>query len=223
MTKLNNIPNEYNTKYYLKELLHTPNNLYHRWKWRKRNKHNFTQMGHLFSAEKVEVGNFTYGTLNVYEYGKKSPGFLRIGSFCSISSTSKFLLGGEHYLDHLSTFAFKKKMFGIEETISKGSIILENDVWIGESAIILSGVTIGQGAVVAAGAVVTKNIMPYSIVGGNPAKLIRYRFNEEIIEQLLSLDYSKLDYNIVSKNLDTLYKPLELNDIRILSSILNVK
>ncbi|XZG71928.1 rhamnan synthesis F family protein [Chitinibacteraceae bacterium HSL-7] len=117
---------------------------------------------------------------------------LSIGHFVSIAEDVRFVLGGEHDYDVLSTFPFRAKYLGIEEAKTKGPIIVEDDVWIGYGSTILSGVTIGQGAVVAAGSVVTKNVPPYSVVGGNPAKVIKYRFEPEVIAKLLKFDYSRL-------------------------------
>ena len=91
----------------------------------------------------------------------------------------------------------------------KISIEIGNDVWIGSRATILEGVNIGDGVVVAAGAVVTKNVPPYAIVGGVPAKVISYRFSQELIEQLSKLDYSKLSVDIIRDNLDDLYTSLD--------------
>ena len=75
--------------------------------------------------------------------------------------------------------------------LTNGDIVVGDDVWVGQRAIIMSGVNIGQGAVIGAGAIVTKNVPPYAIVGGIPAKVIRYRFSEELIQELLKIDYSK--------------------------------
>ena len=95
------------------------------------------------------------------------------------------------------------------EAISKGDIIVDDDVWIGYGATILSGVHIGQGAVIAAGAVVTKDVPPYAIVGGVPAKVIKYRFSPEIIQQLMKLDYSKLTEDMIRERIDDLYTSLD--------------
>ncbi len=94
------------------------------------------------------------------------------------------------------------------EAKTKGDIIVDDDVWIGYGATILSGVHIGQGAVVAAGAVVSKDVPPYAIVGGVPAKVIKYRFNQEMIHELLNVDYSKLTKKMVEEHVGDLYKPL---------------
>ena len=95
------------------------------------------------------------------------------------------------------------------EAISKGDIIVENDVWIGYRATILSGVNIGQGAIIAAGSVVTKDVPPYAIVGGVPAKVIKYRFPPEMIGELLKVDYSQLSEEMVREHIDELYRPLK--------------
>lgn len=105
-------------------------------------------------------------------------------------------------------------MFKESEAITKGPIIVEDDVWIGNNAIILSGITIGKGAIVAAGSVVTKNVEPYSIVGGNPAQLIKYRFSEEVIRQLLNVDLSKIDMQFILENEELLYKTINEDNLK---------
>lgn len=82
----------------------------------------------------------------------------------------------------------------------KGQILIQNDVWIGRGSTIMGGITIHNGAVIAANSVVTKDVEPYSIVGGNPAKLIKYRFDSEIIEKLLSIQWWNWDYKKISSN-----------------------
>ena len=86
--------------------------------------------------------------------------------------------------------------------------MVDNDVWIGYGATILSGVHIGQGAVIAAGAVVTKDVPPYAIVGGVPAKVIKYRFEESTIKDLLMIDYTKLTKEMIEQHVNNLYEPL---------------
>ena len=96
-----------------------------------------------------------------------------------------------------------------QEGVSKGNIIVDDDVWIGFRSTILSGVHIGQGAIVAAGSVVTKDVPPYAIVGGVPAKVIKYRFSPEMIEELLKVDYSKLTKEMIEEHIEDLYAELK--------------
>ena len=117
---------------------------------------------------------------------------LNIAKFCPIADQVVFILGGEHSTQSKSTFPFtsfpkqwKNIDFDSGQPISKGDINICNDVWIGYRATILSGVSIGNGAVIGAGSVISKNVPPYSIVAGNPAKLIRMRFTKPQIESLL--------------------------------------
>lgn len=139
----------------------------------KKNKHNFTIVENCFNFSKVTVGKYTYGPIKALSFGNNNEKLV-IGSFCSIAKEVTFLLGGAHNYQTLSTYPFPVKWFS-EDTPSKGPIIIDDDVWIGYKATILSGVHIGQGAVIAAGAVVTKDVPAYSIVGGVPAKVIKFK------------------------------------------------
>lgn len=177
--------------------------------WRSRNKNNSTVCVNEFNFDNVSIGNFTYGELKVLNFGKNEK--LEIGAFCSIASGVVFSLNADHPYNRISTFPFKAKILnlGMNEATSKGDIIIEDDVWIGQNAIILSGVRVGQGAVIAAGAVVSKDVPPYAIVGGVPARVIKYRFSPEVIEHLLKLDYSKLTDDMIRERIDDLYTSLD--------------
>ncbi len=176
-------------------------------KWKKYNSHNQTIPARLFFSQVVSVGKGTYGGLNILTYNKNTRLF--IGHYCSIAPNVTFILSADHYLNNISTYPFLVKTLGHDfEGVAKGDIIVGDDVWIGYGATIMSGVHIGQGAVVAAGAVVTKDVPSYAIVGGVPAKVIKYRFSPEIIEKLMKIDYSKLDKETVEKNIDKLYEPV---------------
>lgn len=169
--------------------------------WKKRNKMNYTYPGNYFNIDRVKIGNYTYGRINAQTY-ECEDSFLEIGSYCSIAANVQFILGGEHNIRSVSTYPFRQ-IFGNEiDTTSKGVITVKDDVWICNNVTVLSGVTIGQGAVVAAGAVVTKDVPPYAIVGGVPAKVIKYRFDQTIIKEALSIDFSKIDKNMVLEHRD---------------------
>ena len=178
-------------------------------KWKKINRHNSTWPGCFFDIDKVKIGKHTDGQINAVTYSCNNSNLI-IGNYCSISCTSCFILGGEHAFNTISTYPFKEKIInGGLDTFTKGRIVVDDDVWIGEKALILSGVHIGQGAVVAAGAVVTKDVPPYAIVGGVPAKVIKYRFEPKMIEELLKIDYSKLTKEDIEKHIDDLYTELK--------------
>lgn len=133
------------------------------------------------------VGVGTYGIPEVFEFGDDT--VLRIGSYTSIAAGVRVLLGGEHRTDWLTTYPFPAMMKGLEDikdyAPSKGDVVIGSDCWICAGAMILSGVTIGHGSIVAAGAVVTRDVAPFSVVGGNPCKFIRWRFDDEIRQLLL--------------------------------------
>ncbi|WP_026195471.1 CatB-related O-acetyltransferase [Mariprofundus ferrooxydans] len=140
---------------------------------------------------KYNIGEYSFGCPEVLEWGDQE-GMLTIGKFCSIAKDVKILLGGEHRYDWFSTYSFPDFMddlpdYPVDHRRSKGGIVIGNDVWIGYGATILSGVTIGNGAVVGAKAVIAKDIPPYSIVVGNPARVIKRRFDDDTIKQLNQL------------------------------------
>lgn len=179
--------------------------------WRKQNKHNDTTLESQVDIHALSVGNYSYGPLQVLLSNDCNQ--LRIGNFCSIAADVVFIPGSDHSVNRISTFPFKVQCLRQTqgEAISKGDIVVEDDVWIGHGATILSGVHIRQGAVVAAGAVVSKDVPPYAIVGGVPAKVIKYRFAPPIIEELLKVDYGKLTKEMVEMHIDKLYE--ELTDV----------
>lgn len=188
--------------------------------WKRRNAHNTTYMNRLFDINQVSIGNNTYGGINAITYEKEKIQ-LKIGHYCSISEDVTFMLGGQHDYKWVSSFPFDKKLFNSNLNSSKEDIVIEDDVWIGYGALIFPGVTIGQGAVVGAKAVVTKDIPPYAIAIGIPAKPIKYRFPEEIRSFLLTLDYSKVDANLLQNHRDSLFTELDKMRIEDIKELLD--
>lgn len=144
----------------------------------------------LYGSELIERGKGSYGEPRVLSFGEGTK--LRIGKYCSIAGGVTILLGGNHRPDWVTTYPFNVLWPHVAGHIqghpaTKGDVIIGNDVWIGLGASILSGVTIGDGAVIGAYAVVAKNVPPYAIVVGNPAKVVKFRFDESTIEQLLTI------------------------------------
>jgi virginiamycin A acetyltransferase len=135
-----------------------------------------------------EIGRWSYGDLTVLRY--RRGGTLKIGSFCSFAANTVAMLGGDHSPKNISTYPFGVLFGGVDENAhasTKGDIIIGNDVWLGHSATILSGVRVGDGAVIGAHAVVSKDVPPYAIVVGNPARVVKFRFTSDVINQLLEL------------------------------------
>ena len=138
---------------------------------------------------------------------------LKVGKFCSIACGAKFLFtSANHTMHSISTYPFPIffEEWGLDVTNitsawdNKGDIVIGNDVWIGYEAIVLSGVTIGDGAIIGTRAVVTKDVPPYTIVGGIPAKPIRKRFSDEVISKLLELQWWNWPENRIKENIDVI-------------------
>lgn len=133
-----------------------------------------------------EIGAWSYGNPRVLSWGEGAK--LRVGKFCSIADGVTILLGGNHRTDWITTYPFNafwpeaKEIHG--HPMTHGDVVIENDVWIGLDAVILSGVRIGNGAVIGARSVVTRDVDAYSIVAGNPARKIRDRFTRKQIDDL---------------------------------------
>ena len=143
----------------------------------------------------LKVGRYTYGASGIQiDHYQGSESKVTIGAFCSIAKNVRIITGGIHPPDWVALFPFRI-VWGLPGALSdgipttKGPVNIENDVWIGTDVTILSGVNIGSGAIVLAGAMVTKDIPPYSIAGGVPAKVINERFTADQIEQLLKIKW----------------------------------
>lgn len=162
----------------------------------------------VITASNISIGDYTYYDdpvnptafeknnvlFNYPEFGDK----LIIGKFCSIASGSKFIMGSaNHRISSVTTYPFnvlgglwsEKTPSHLSQLPFKGDIIIGNDVWIGRESVIMPGIKIGDGSIIAAYSVVTKDIPSYSVVGGNPAKLIKKRFDDELISLLLKLKW----------------------------------
>lgn len=167
----------------------------------------------------IQVGDYTYydGRDHGEKFEAENVIFARscrliIGKFCQIAYGTKFLLSdANHQMSGFSTFPFfifGKMAEGCPKWAdykldlpTKGDTIIGNDVWFGHEAMIMQGVKIGDGAIIAARSVVVKDVSPYTIVGGNPAKTIRNRFSNEIIEQLLKIQWWNWDYEKITRNI----------------------
>lgn len=131
---------------------------------------------------------------------------LIIGKYCSIAAEVRFLMnGGNHPTDWLTTYPFPIFGAGWEAAMpaqwpSKGDTTVGNDVWIGYGAVIMPGVTIGNGAIIATASVVTRDVPPYAIVGGNPAALLRYRMEAGAVERLQRLAWWDWPAEKVTRN-----------------------
>lgn len=130
---------------------------------------------------------------------------LEIGKFCSICSGASFILAGNQGHNHkwISAYPFNPEIFpnvknGFQ---TKGDTTIGNDVWIGTEAIIMPGCTIGDGVVIGTRSLVTKDVEPYTIVGGNPAKVIKKRFSDENIKKLLTIKWWNLNFEQINKAL----------------------
>lgn len=188
-------------------------------KWRKLNKHNNTKIGDYTDIVKIRVGNHTYGTINARFFDNPAEELI-IGSYCSIAGRVEFLCGGEHNYKKILSYPIERNFLQTPyEAFAKGKIIIEDDVWIGQGALILSGVKIGQGAIIAAGSVISKDVPPYAITDGK--RIIKYRFNEDIITELLSIDFGKISKATIIKYQDLFNKDVTLDDIITLKHILD--
>jgi len=169
-------------------------------------------------APNIHVGDYTYfddrrngpknfeecNVLYNYDFTKVK---LVIGKFCAIAAETRFIMTGDHKLDAISTFPFPifqngwESVYNIAELPTKGDIIIGNDVWFGYDSLVKGGVTIGDGAIIASRAVVVKDVPPYSIVAGNPAKVVKMRFDDKTIERLLNIAWWDWPIGKINQNL----------------------
>jgi virginiamycin A acetyltransferase len=157
----------------------------------------------------VDSENFERNVLYLYPFmGDK----LIIGKFCAIAQDVKFIMNGaNHKIDCLSTFPFSIFSNGWEKVTPqisdlpyKGNTVIGNDVWIGYESLIMPGVKIGDGTIIAARSLVASDVAPYTVVGGNPAKLIKQRFKPEIVKTLLKIKWWDWEPEKISRNLENI-------------------
>ncbi len=137
-------------------------------------------------SSRLRVGPGTYfgwPPPRVIAYPGDEPHPVTIGGYCSIAANVEFIIGGNHHTERISTFPFP----GAGHPTSKGPITVGSDVWIGKNVVILSGVTVGAGAAIGANSVVTRDVRPYAIVAGNPARELRRRFADDDVQRLLEI------------------------------------
>lgn len=174
----------------------------------------------IITKPQIIVGDYTYydDPDDVYNFEKNvlylfdfSVDKLIIGKFCQIATGVRFITNGSnHQMSGVSTYPFK--VFGKSwanvplDVKNKGDIVIGNDVWIGNSATIMQGIKIGDGAIIGTNALVTKDVEPYTIVGGNPAKEIRKRFDNQTISLLLKLSWWNWPIDKITANLESIVK-----------------
>jgi acetyltransferase-like isoleucine patch superfamily enzyme len=181
----------------------------------------------------VKVGCYTYGlvrkSFSISDNGDVPK--IVIGNYCSFGKDFRLLYNVNHPTDLISTFPFKTNLYKSRlpsvfkhrsnaDSIGKGATIIGSDVWFGERTILLSGVSVGVGSVIAAGSVVTKDVPPYAVVAGNPARIIKYRFTKIQIDQLLNSRWWECDSDTLFPILPYIYSNdvesfvYELNSVR---------
>ena len=178
-------------------------------------------LNNFVKASNIFIGDYTYfddprngpenfekyNVLYNYDFSKVK---LVMGKFCAIAAEARFIMTGDHKLDAFSTFPFPIFLEGWEEAFNisdlpvKGDIIIGNDVWLGYDCLIKGGVTIGDGAIIASRAVVVKDVPPYSIVAGNPAKVVKKRFDDATIARLQEIAWWNWDIEKINKHLKTI-------------------
>ena len=157
------------------------------------------------------MGEHSYGMPDVHVY-KGSEAKVVIGKYCSIAPDVTFITGGIHPVDWVSTYPFRANFglpgAGLDGTpATKGDISVGNDVWIGTHVYVLSGVTVGDGAVICAGSIVLNDVPPFAIAGGVPAKVIKSRFSEESVRELLEIRWWEWDEKKIIENVEYLSSP----------------
>ncbi len=182
---------------------------------------NVVFLKNIITRKNIEIGDYTYYhdfedpynfEKNVLYHSELAPDKLIIGKFCAIASGIKFIMNtANHQINAVSTFPFtmfdhswekiKEQTEVNKKKNYKGNVVIGNDVWIGLEVTIMPGIKIGHGAIIAGKSVVTKDVPDYGVVGGNPAKLIRKRFNDNDIERLLKIAWWDWEVELITEHL----------------------
>jgi chloramphenicol O-acetyltransferase type B len=164
------------------------------------------------SDARVRVGPHTYGVFARTVFMARDEDRLDIGKFCGIAPGVRFIFGN-HPLEKVTTYPLRtilcEKWLNNVDAVSRGPIVVGNDVWIASESIVLSGVTIGDGAVIGAGSIVTRDVAPYALAAGVPARHIRYRFEEHQIARLLQIRWWDWPEETIRENIDAFYGDVE--------------
>jgi len=173
---------------------------------------NFVKASNIFIGDYTYYDDHQYGPekfeeLNVlYNYDSARMKLI-IGKFCAIAANTRFIMKGDHKLDGVSTYPFPVFKNGWEDVYNpfdlpvKGDIIIGNDVWMGYDSVIRNGVTVGNGAIIATRSVVIKDVPAYAIVAGNPAKVVKMRFDDKTIERLQNIAWWDWDIKKITQHL----------------------
>jgi acetyltransferase-like isoleucine patch superfamily enzyme len=175
-------------------------------------------MGHHITANdpryaKYNIGRYTYGEPNVEDYWKHPGVTLKIGAFCSIAKGVSIWLGGNHHTEWVAMSELNNLMgydltphakHKMSQISTKGTVTIGNDVWIGAYATIMSGVTIGDGAVIGTHSIVTKDVPDYAVSVGNPSRVVKKRFEEDVIKDLLQIKWWDWDDAKIKENIPLL-------------------
>lgn len=154
----------------------------------------------------IQRGRHTYGDIHIHVWSQPAV-VVQTGAFCSFAANIRAIIDGNHRIDTFSSYPFHRIFPEIPpNNYGKSIPVIGNDVWIGSDVTIYSGVTIGDGAVVAGQSVVTNPVPPYAVVAGNPARIVKYRFDEQTIQDLLEVKWWELP--------DSFIRTLPHTDIR---------
>ncbi|MDQ0392055.1 CatB-related O-acetyltransferase [Labrys monachus] len=161
----------------------------------------------------VTIGRHTYGITPESVFLPSFESRLTVGAFCSVAAEALIMCAGHHFTDRATTFPIRELLMGHKHGVTVfGKPVgrrIGNDVWIGQRALVLPGLVIGDGAVVGAGAVVTRDVPPYAIVAGNPARVIRYRFPDAVIAALSRIEWWNWEDEKVVRESESLYGPVD--------------